>query len=507
MNLDPPSVVGSQYQENNNNLSVININYLDFNNTTSTVVYSIEPNHIIKNQDQLDMYEMYEVLRQLQISVDPTTSNDSQFEENADINNDKIEPIYEHDEVTEIKIGFRQNEYFNKDKNYLDLQSKLNSEESKHLSVLERRKDVLRGNFFNGDKAVWKSPKFKLYCYISSTTSDTHLERNIIINELLFSLREGYKFMQKKSLNFGDFHTALSPLKKFLFNGDKAVWKSPKFKLYCYISSTTSDTHLERNIIINELLFSLREVAKPHEIEVILVDMSYGHRMEKEEDHEIWHTISKVISLCKKESTGIFFLSLLSDKYGDTLLPKHLNKSMIDDYVERNWNEEGDKEKIKLFFEWYHVDENATPPVYALSNLRNAWDENYINFKNVVLPALVEALNGVPFDEGLYEGMLIGRSVTEWEVVSAFQHEGEKYYSRFLVNKAMWSGRQFVNGLPPSDSEDPDCNYCNVRGDSVRYQYLSELKNWLGSALRIELYDDVSSSLTVSDLNSDIDSA
>ena len=76
------------------------------------------------------------------------------------------------------------------------------------------------------------------------------------------------------------------------------------------------------------------------------------------------------------------------------------------------------------------MDENAIPPVYALSNLRNAWDENYINFKNVVLPALVEALNGVLFDEGLYEGMLIGRSITEWEVVSAFQHEGEKDYSR-----------------------------------------------------------------------------
>ena len=75
-------------------------------------------------------------------------------------------------------------------KNYLDLQSKLNSEESKYPSVLELRKDVLRGNFFNGDKAVWMSPKFKLCCYISSTTSDTHLERDIIINELLFSLRE-----------------------------------------------------------------------------------------------------------------------------------------------------------------------------------------------------------------------------------------------------------------------------------------------------------------------------
>ena len=90
-------------------VNFIDKNYLDLNNTTSLL---IEPNHIIKNQDQLDMYKVH---RQLQISVDPTTSNDSQFEVNADINNDKIEPIYEHDdEDNEIKIGFRQKEHFNK---------------------------------------------------------------------------------------------------------------------------------------------------------------------------------------------------------------------------------------------------------------------------------------------------------------------------------------------------------------------------------------------------------
>lgn len=76
------------------------------------------------------------------------------------------------------------------DKNILDLHTTLDSEIAKYLTVADRRIDVLRGNFFDGGKATWNTPKFKLCCYLSSTTSDTNLERDVIINDLLFSLRE-----------------------------------------------------------------------------------------------------------------------------------------------------------------------------------------------------------------------------------------------------------------------------------------------------------------------------
>eukprot|EP01038_Epipyxis_sp_PR26KG_P005385 gene5385-7468_t len=292
-------------------------------------------------------------------------------------------------------------------------------------------------------------------------------------------------------------------LKGYFFDTEIMTWKSPTFKICCYISSTITDTQIERRIILDEVLFALRELAQPHEIEVVFVDLRFGIRQQNIEDHDTWRTCGRCLSWCKTESSGIFFLSLLSDKYGAAILPKYLLKSTLDDFIKTNWNAKGDKEYKEMFREWYHVDENAVPPVYVLSNLRNLWDENYEIFVNKVVPVLIEGLNGVPFDEDRYEGLLVGRSITEWEVISAFQNEGKKTFSGDLLNKTIWSCRRFMNGLQPSEEEDPEGNYCDVRGNSFKNHHLSELKNYLKAVFNsksIELYENESSSLTVASL-------
>jgi hypothetical protein len=96
--------------------------------------------------------------------------------------------------------------------------------------------------------------------------------------------------------------------------------------------------------------------------------------------------------------------------------------------------------------------------------------------------------------------------VTEWEVISAFQHEGEKKFSTELQAKAIWSHRRFRNGLQPSKDEDPNGHYCDVRENPVNKQYLYDLKNWMKSAFsaqNTELYGNESSLLTIADLNSE----
>ena len=70
------------------------------------------------------------------------------------------------------------------------------------------------------------------------------------------------------------------------------------------------------------------------------------------------------------------------------------------------------------------------------------------NYWNTALPALRDALNGIPFDTKNFQGLLVGRSVTEWEVKSAFQSAGvvngadTMVIPEYLRAKAMWSHRK-----------------------------------------------------------------
>ena len=53
------------------------------------------------------------------------------------------------------------------------------------------RQSVLHGAFASQSTlSQWKSPSFKLIVFVSSTFTDTILERNYLLDELLFELRE-----------------------------------------------------------------------------------------------------------------------------------------------------------------------------------------------------------------------------------------------------------------------------------------------------------------------------
>ena len=53
------------------------------------------------------------------------------------------------------------------------------------------RKHVIRGAYTSlQSSAEWRAPTFKLLVFVSSTFTDTQLERNFLIDELLSELRE-----------------------------------------------------------------------------------------------------------------------------------------------------------------------------------------------------------------------------------------------------------------------------------------------------------------------------
>ena len=98
-------------------------------------------------------------------------------------------------------------------------------------------------------------------------------------------------------------------------------WLKPTWKMLVFVSSTFTDTQLERDILMKDLLPRLRDQAAPHSVLVALTDMRWGVRDENTLDHRTWIECSRELERCRNESTGLFFLSLQSDKYGYTPLP------------------------------------------------------------------------------------------------------------------------------------------------------------------------------------------
>ena len=98
------------------------------------------------------------------------------------------------------------------------------------------------------------------------------------------------------------------------FLSKDGIWRTPLWCLRVFVSSTFTDTHVERNTLMNEILPELRTRARGLDIEVTFVDMRWGVRDENTLDHMTWVACSKMLESCRETSCGLFFLSLQSEK-------------------------------------------------------------------------------------------------------------------------------------------------------------------------------------------------
>jgi desulfoferrodoxin (superoxide reductase-like protein) len=79
-------------------------------------------------------------------------------------------------------------------------------------------------------------------------------------------------------------------------------------------SSTFTDTQIERDILMKEIVPILREKARPYGIDVVDVDMRWGVKDENTDHHMTWLACSQIIERCRMSSKGVFFVSLQSLK-------------------------------------------------------------------------------------------------------------------------------------------------------------------------------------------------
>jgi hypothetical protein len=97
------------------------------------------------------------------------------------------------------------------------------------------------------------------------------------------------------------------------------------------VSSTFTDTHEERNVLITRLLPELNAIARPHGIDITFVDMRWGVKDENTDDHKTWDACKVELDRCIVESCETFFVSLQGDKYGYRPLPREIEQVRFDD--------------------------------------------------------------------------------------------------------------------------------------------------------------------------------
>jgi len=252
-----------------------------------------------------------------------------------------------------------------------------------------------------------------------------------------------------------------------VLGGDSAFLKSTGlnssiFKLLVFVSSTFTDTGLERDFLMDRLQFDLREMANEHQIQVILVDMRWGVRDENSCDHRTWVECADMLHWCKEESNGIAFLSLQSGKLGYTSLPFCIRWETLELYLAKT---KCPKEAKARIFKWYILDENAVPERYVLKKLRHVDDKDFWDD----FDALHAALKGIAFDEE-HPSLRVGGSVTSYEVSAALDDFPVRLTDR--EKTFLWSHRRL-------SGEVTDKLYCDGKAGSDKEKCLTELKMFM----------------------------
>ena len=262
-------------------------------------------------------------------------------------------------------------------------------------------------------------------------------------------------------------------------------FSAPSPRLLVFASSTFTDTHEERNILLTKVLLPLREEARPHGVEMIVLDLRSGIPDENTLDHLTWLGCQRELLRCFSQSAGLFFLSLQGNKYGYMPIPKFIDQTALDARLLERAGAEFAAD-VALAREWYLLDTNAVPPVYVLKNLVADWalgdasvERAFWDKDKGVLVRLRELLHGVAFDPAFEDG-IIGRSVTEYEAKLALKmcadDDGDK-----LRKGVRWLRRE-LTGMTDLAKQDPKWELNDAR-DAATASKLEKLKASMDSAL------------------------
>jgi hypothetical protein len=239
-------------------------------------------------------------------------------------------------------------------------------------------------------------------------------------------------------------------------------WKPPSKNLLIFVSSTFTDSHLERDILIEQILPYLQERAQKHGILVTLTDMRYGVIEANQRNHRVWDYCKAELNRCHRDSAGIFFLSLQGNKYGYCPIPRTIEKTIFEERVISVMLD--CPEALEILQRWYFLDMNADPPLYSLKYIANA-TEDKLFWQDFVI--LQQVLAEISFDAD-DPNISVGQSITEWETRFAIKLCDRNADSSESNKRKIWIHREFL--LEQLNSSSDPSRSCADFYDDVRIQ-------------------------------------
>ena len=136
-------------------------------------------------------------------------------------------------------------------------------------------------------------------------------------------------------------------------------------ELRFFLSSTFTDTEVERNLVMEDIIPFLKQCGEPIDVSVHAAsEMRWGIRSAASARHETAAICMEEIHRCQKDSGGVSYVVLLGDRYGFRPFPAVIAKDELP-LLLNNMSTEGQE----AVTEWYVLDENASPAVYMLKPL------------------------------------------------------------------------------------------------------------------------------------------
>ncbi|EDO44796.1 predicted protein, partial [Nematostella vectensis] len=128
-----------------------------------------------------------------------------------------------------------------------------------------------------------------------------------------------------------------------------------------FLSSTFTDTRLDRNALMEQVFEPLTHLCQEHGLAFEVVDLRWGVRQESVEDHCIVSICMDEIKRCQDISLNVAFIAILGDKYGWRPLPPSIHHHEFELLASLM----GQSER-ELLSTWYVRDFNAVPSCYQL---------------------------------------------------------------------------------------------------------------------------------------------
>lgn len=164
-----------------------------------------------------------------------------------------------------------------------------------------------------------------------------------------------------------------------------------------FLSSTFTDTHEERDYLIENIFPKLRQYCKKeYGLDFQIIDMRWGIPHEATNNHSTTTICINEVKNCQKLSIGPNFISLISHRYGTRLLPTRILANEFDIFKQEindskdEYSElikyENDTLKIDDILNYcYKKDENEIPNRYRLLNINSLISDYNIQEKSLSL--------------------------------------------------------------------------------------------------------------------------